>query len=219
MENYTKQLFKILLDHRPVGLDEAVHQKALADYQSLTEEAMPEQVEAHMMEYGLHAWPFWQAEYELKQEIGENIKKNLFLSSLPQEVKDRWLSFEMEGHTYRDGDAYEQAFSAEEDVVIEKALVDAEIQAREQLHGLLEGEKSQEYMTATEKFAIEKEEILTKLTELEKLKKKAKKWGSEIDQVVLDFRRGFAEINERPHVADVQGKIDFYLGQIESGNV
>ncbi|MCB9798663.1 hypothetical protein H6758_02980 [Candidatus Nomurabacteria bacterium] len=218
MENYTKKLFQILLERKPVGMDEEVFEKASEQCKSITDEAMPEQVEAFMIEYGLHAWPLWQAEYELKQEIGENLQQELFLSALPDDVRQRWIEFQMEGHSFRDGDAYEKAFSAEEDVLIEKASVEAQVQAREQLRALLAGEKASEYEAAAQKYSIEKEEILTKLKELEGLKKKGKKWASEIDQVVLDTRRGFAEINERPQVQEVQGKIDFYVGQIEAGN-
>ncbi|PIR03731.1 MAG: hypothetical protein COV59_04650 [Candidatus Magasanikbacteria bacterium CG11_big_fil_rev_8_21_14_0_20_39_34] len=214
--NYTKQLFKILLDRKPVGLDEAVYDKAKKAYADSQEDAPPEQIEALMVEYGMHAWPLWQAEYEMMQEIGNKMQEELFLSSLGEDLKNKWQNFQKEGHSFRDGDAYEKAFSSEEDFKIEEAMVEAELKTRKELHRLLDGEKHEEYQKLVEKFSQEQRTILQKMTELESLKnKKTLELNREVDATLLDLKMGFAEITERPTVEKVQENIDRTRVQVD----
>ena len=215
--NYTKQLFKILLDRKPVGLEPAIYEKAQKAYAESKEDAPPEQIEALMIEYGIHAWPLWQAEYTMMQKVGNQMRQELFFAAIDLDLRNKWEQFEREGHNFRDGDAYEKAFSSEEDFQIEEAMVEAELQTRKKLKQLFDNEKHEEYQKMVEDFSKEEEEIFQKIHELEAMKnEKIPQWNNEIDVIVLDLKRGFAEITQRPTVQKVQESIDWVRGQREA---
>lgn len=109
-------------------------------------------------------------------------------------------------------------FSADENLEIEDAMVEAESAGDDLVVQLASGEKKNEYDILVKKYVQEKEDILAKIEELGNLKQAGDKWVEEINQEVNFFEKGFAEIEERPRINKVQEKIDFYTGQIEVGN-
>lgn len=223
MPQYTLDLFKLLLDKQPAEVDTGAVEKARADYERFaSSQAGPEEIEQAMIEYGKKAWPLWQAEVEMMEKYAGNKLEDGFLSALPEELKKKWKEFKKRGGSiedFRHGREYEQAFTAEEDHLIEEALVKAEQAGRDYIKSLIADGKTSEYHSAAEKYKEELGEILAKLEELELLKEKAGKWSGEIDKEIYFFEKGFAELEERPSVKKVQEKIDWYSGQIEAGNV
>ncbi|MCF6276952.1 MAG: hypothetical protein L3J07_03860 [Candidatus Magasanikbacteria bacterium] len=219
---YSLDLYKLLLDQKPAGLPVAVFTEGQKDYKRLEKEAQtPEQVEFSMISYGKKVWPFMQAQNKFLELYGEEKRKGFFLDLLPENLKEKWNRFESEGgemHNYREGDKYENYFSVEEDLEIEKAEVEANSKLKEYILDLAQNEKKDEYRKLVEKLESEQEEMTQKIEELRGLKKAGSKWVEEIDVEIDFFKKGFAEIEERPTVEKIQGKIDFYQGQIDAGN-
>lgn len=223
MTNYTLELFRLLVERRPIGAKESIINQALADVKQLEhQETVPEQIEAIMIRYGLELWPYFQAEAAFLESHGAARKMKLFIEKLPAALQAKWKIFENNGgsiHNYRDGDQFEQAFTPEENMIIEQALVSAGEQVKDELAQAALGEEKETYDALVEQFITERDLILSKLDELAALKQKQEKWDDDIDMFIEHTRKGFAELEERPTVEKVQGKIDFCVGQIESGNV
>jgi hypothetical protein len=97
-------------------------------------------------------------------------------------------------------------------------MVGANYEIKEYVHNLAKNEKQEEYQELVKSFVEEQQKMQEKLDELAELKKKGKKWVSEIDEEIAFFNKGFAEIEEHPTIEKIQGKIDWYQGQIEAGN-
>jgi len=219
---YSLDLYTLLLDQKPAGLPVAVFVEGEREYEHLEKEAQtPEQVEFSMISYGKKIWPFMQAQNKFLELYGENKRKDFFIELLSENLKEKWQRFESEGgrlHNYRDGNKYEDYFSAEEDLEIENAEIEANRKLKSYIQDLTENEKKEEYRNLVEQLEKEQEEMTQKIEELRNLKKNSSKWAEEIDQEINFFEEGFAEIEERPTVEKIQGKIDWYQGQIDAGN-
>lgn len=223
MTNYTLELFRLFIERKPIGAPEAVLQQALTDIRQLEhQETVPEQIEAIMVRYGLELWPYFQAEARFMEKYGNERKMALFKEKLPPVLKEKWINFENQGgsiHNFRNGDHFEQAFTPEENSSIESAMLDARSEIKQELLSRALAEQREEYDVLVKEAAQERDQILQKLDELAALKAKQEKWDDDIDEFIDYTRKGFAELEERPTVEKVQGKIDFCTGQIESGNV
>lgn len=221
MIDYSLQLFKLLLDKKPAGLAAEVGNKAEEEYERLQSEAkIAEEVEEAMIVFGKQAWPYWQAELEFMEKYGKSKEMDLFLENLSDDLRAKWQLFEDGGgdmHDYRQAEGFEEAFSADEDHIISEALIKAKQTMRKNVK-ILAQEKADEYNELVKKYQAEEEEILGKLEELRQLKETGDKWDEEIDKEIYFFEKGLAELEERPTVEKVQGKIDWYQGQIEVGN-
>ena len=94
--DYNLKLFRILLDKKPLNFDSSVQEKAEAEFARASEEKLSEEeLDQIMIDYGKHAWPYWQAEFEMieKNEEGGG-EEGLFLSHLSSELRVKWQEFE-----------------------------------------------------------------------------------------------------------------------------
>ncbi|PIT86851.1 MAG: hypothetical protein COU33_00865 [Candidatus Magasanikbacteria bacterium CG10_big_fil_rev_8_21_14_0_10_43_6] len=218
--NYTLELFDFLLEHPPIGLSAATvkayeHQALQLRQQHATEE----EVERVFIAFGKEAWPYRQAEHTFLAHLGN--KQKVFLDALPESLREKWFHFEAAGgdiHNFRDGDAFEDAFTPEENQQIEQAMIEGHAAMLQQAKTLVQGVDAATYAHLVDTFSNERDSILAKCQELEELKKTSTKWAAEISDSIAFFHRGFAELEERPTEEKVQGKIDWYVGQLDVGN-
>lgn len=224
MPAYSLQLFRHLLDQRPVGLSDDIQERGEAAYKRLAvENADADAVETEMIAYGKEAWAYRQAEQAFETALAPNKKETFFLAFLPDDLKEKWESFTSKGGSIDDirhGESFEQSFTPEENVILEKALVEAEALTHEYLERIAREEAKEQYERILKQYREEQHEIEEKITALRSLiPEKGEKWDAELEEAAIYFERGLAEIEERPTVEKVQAKIDWYEGQVETGNV
>ena len=223
MQKYSLQLLRLLLDKKPIGLSDDVQKKAEERYWALLSGSPGEKdVENLMIAYGRAAWAYRQAEEDFKTSFGVEKEKEFFLFFLPEDLKKKWGEFVSSGgdiHNFRKGEEFEDFFSPEENIVFEEAFVETEYLVNEYLRKLSEGDEKDAYTNYVEKYKVEQKEIEKKLDELHSLiPEEGEKWDEEIAQEISFFQRGIADIEERPTVEKIQGKIDWYRGQMDLGN-
>ncbi|MBH41803.1 MAG: hypothetical protein CL685_03750 [Candidatus Magasanikbacteria bacterium] len=217
---YTLQLFKILLQKKPFGIDEGVFAQAQNAYESVKKSNAPlEEIEKHMKALGAHAWPYWQAEREFKETHTREKEKSFFLDQLPDQLQKKYIAFQEGGgdiHNFRKGDDYEKAFTPEEDAILQETAVETASAMRDYVKNLATSdEKKEEYAQCIAKYTQELAGMKENLNELALLKEKNDAFAEEIDGQIDFFEKGFAEIEERPTKEKVQGKLEWYKGQIE----
>ena len=217
---YTLQLFEILLQKKPFGIDESVFAQAQNAYEAAKKSNAPiEEIEKHMKVLGVHAWPYWQAEREFTETHASEKKESFFIDQLPDVLQKKYAAFRDAGgdiHNFRKGDEYEKAFTAEEDIILEEAAVETVIAMRDYVKNLATSdEKKEEYAQCVAKYTQELASMQEKLNELALLKEKNEEFAEEIDGQIDFFEKGFAEMEERPTKEKVQGKLEWYKGQIE----
>ena len=166
--NYTLQLFDHLLAHSPIGLSLEVITKAKQKVASLREQNVSEEdAEIALIFFGKEAWPYWQAEQKFLDSLGN--KKELFINALSSKLQEKWNDFENTGgdmHDYRNGQKFEEAFTPEENIQIEKAMIDSSVAAHDQMRELVSGEKSEEYAQLVSVYSKERDQIILKFEEL-----------------------------------------------------
>ena len=85
MQQHTLNLFKILLDKKPVGLESAVTKEGQEKYDTLLNtDAQVEEIEREMISYGKKIWQYFQAELSFMESYGEEKRKELF-------ERDKWI--------------------------------------------------------------------------------------------------------------------------------
>lgn len=216
--NYTLQLFLHVLERPPIGLSQKIVEEAQQTVQRFIDSnASEEVVEEAFIEFGFHVWPYWQAERTFLVAVGG--QKHAFLLELPEQLRNAWVQFEREGgslHDVRHGQRFEDAFTPEENILIENAMIEAHAKMREEAKQLAFGERHGAYMQLVHTYTKERDDMVALLEELTYLKQKDTKWQDEIDETIQFFRRGFAELEVSPTKEDIRGKIEWYTGHMSS---
>lgn len=217
MDQYTKSLFDLLIKHQPVGAPEEAFEDARRA--SANTELTDDELEQEMIQFGKAAWPYWQAEEAFFDTYGKVPQTEFFMEFLEEPLNTKWNEFTASGGSFSgDVQKFEEAFTPEENNDLQQALLKAKGKAMLHVRGLAREEKKQLYEDICIGFIERKNEMLEMLEELERLKDTGNKWDEEIDDEIQYFLRGFALLEERPTPEKIQGKIDFYKGQIEAGN-
>jgi len=224
MTNYTLQLFRFLLDKKPFGLSQDLIAEGELLYGQLAEkEHADQQIEGVMITYGKKTWAHRQAARAFADQVGKHKHDELFVSLLSAELQEKWQEFSARGWSaqdFRQGNRFEQFFTAEENVAIEHALIETGKAMHDYLDRLASGEQKEAYERLLTEYRQEQGKIEAKVLELKNLiPEPGEKWDAELAEAVLFFERGFAEIEARPTVEKVQEKIDSYQGQKSTGNV
>ncbi len=214
--NYTLNLFAHLLERPPIGLSPQVAAAGQTAVTHLgTTKATEEAAEEALVVFGLRAWPYWEAEREFMEHVGG--KKHAFLQHLPASLHEKWVAFEQAGHSihdFRDGQTFEDAFTPEGNQHIETAMIDAHT---EEAKRLAMGERHDAYMQLVNAHIEERDAMVAALDALAALKDTGEKWDAEIDETIAYMKRGFAKLEEAPTLEKIEKKIEWYQGQIESG--
>ncbi|KKW42743.1 MAG: hypothetical protein UY92_C0004G0079 [Candidatus Magasanikbacteria bacterium GW2011_GWA2_56_11] len=221
MVTATLQLFRLLLDRHPVGLaPEAVERGEAAYAAALASQSRSDSgIEKSLIEYGLAAWPYFQAQEEFRNRYGQDRERVLLYELLPVDLREKWRHFEAKGgslHDYRHGNIVEQFFSPEEDVQIENALVEAGLRVRDYCRELALGEKQAEYEERVKIYQAEETAIQELIAQLRGLCDESGKWSAEIADEALALERGFAELEERPTLRRAQEKIEYYRSHLQT---
>jgi len=223
-DKYTLQLFRFLLNKKPVGLTDDLVDEGEGLYSQLSaSEYTEQQVEASVIAYGKKVWAYRQAAATFAEQFGKEKHDEFFVSLLSPELAKKWQEFAGRGWSVRDfreGNRFEQFFTPEENVAIEQASIETEKAMYDYLTRLATGEQKQVYDGLLAQYKQEQAQIEGKIEELKKcVSEPGEKWDAELAGAVLFFERGLAEIEARPTVQKVQEKIDFYQGQKSTGNV
>ncbi|MBD3311368.1 MAG: hypothetical protein GF349_02635 [Candidatus Magasanikbacteria bacterium] len=222
MKENILNLFKILINKKPVGVPTELLETANKKYQYfLDNDVSDSEIEKELVEFGKKIWPYLQAEQEFVDKYGKEKHKDLFLEKLKPELRKKWEEFTEQGgdiHDFRKGDDFEKKFNADENYEIEQAIINTKQEILQFIEKLAKTEKSEEYFSIVEEYKEREEKILKKLEELRQLKERGDKWDDEIEDLIHFFEKGFAELEEKPTLEKVQAKIDWYEGQINSGN-
>jgi hypothetical protein len=224
MQEYSLQLLRFLLDKKPVGFPGGIHQKTEDRYADLSgTRSRQEDVDKVLLDYGRESWAYRRAEEALREAVGSEKEDRFFLLFLPDVLKDKWGRFISEGgdiHNFRNGKAFEDYFTPEENTLIEEALIERDRIMHEYLDQVSRAEYANDFTTFLDQYRMEQKQIEKKIDELSAMiPEEGEKWDAELREEVLYFKRGFAEMEERPTVKKIQGKIDWYRGQMEAGNI
>jgi len=218
MLDYTFQMFDILIARPAIGLSDDIKSKARQNLDLLkkNDKTKIEELEDLMINFGKQAWPYWQAFEEFEEKYGREKEKELFESTLKEDLKKKWKEYEaslLNKAIIDQGNTFEKFFTPEENHQIEEAVVDAKGKTNEYLTILAKEEKSDEYSALVTKFQKELTKINKKIKELEELKISKEKWSEEIDKQVRYFKKGIAQIELDPTEIAIQEKIDFFTSK------
>ncbi len=221
MIQYSLQLFDMLLHRGTVGIPSEVLSHARDSYQLLLDRkdiVSGADVDDALIAFGKGAWPYWQAEEMMMEQYGKEKEKDAFFEMLPKELHDKWRMYEDSfRHTLVHTDAsFDQIFTPEEDVLFEKAVVDAHAYVVDQIRLLIKGEKKDVYEQLVDQYTKEQTTIIDAIARLRALIPLYPVFAEEIEAVARTFELGFAEAEIRPRLEDVQGQIDLYTGKKES---
>lgn len=221
MLEYSFQLFDILLRRDAALLPGECVVRAQELYRTLKSgvSVTQQDVDRALISFGLDAWEYWQAEAAFLDTYGREKEKEAFFSGLSPELKDKWLKYEgklgnME--VYDHDEQFEQAFTPEEDLQLERAVIEAKAHVTAYVRTLAVFDKKEEYRALVDTFAAEKTHICELIRALRELATSLPELAIEIEEAAHSFELGFAEVEERPTVALVQGRIDFYRGKFFS---
>ncbi|MFH1286741.1 MAG: hypothetical protein ABII02_03235 [Candidatus Magasanikbacteria bacterium] len=224
MESYSLILFRSLLDRMPPGLPDEIFQAGQDNYFELQiSYADDVETEQAILVYGKQVWAYRQAALEFEEVHGAGKRENFFTLFLTTALKEKWEKFISEGgdiHNFKNPDQYENFFEPEEDLAIEEAFVESSHITDDYLDRLSKSEKKSDFKRILEKYQREQDLIEKKIEELRMIvPEEGEKWVEEIQKEASFFELGLADVEERPTVEKVQGKIDFYRGQVDTGNL
>lgn len=212
-----------MLDRRPIGLPDSIQEEGERAYARLLEEtASPDAADVALINYGKKTWAYRQAEEAFETTVAPDKREQFFLSFLSDAIRETWEAFVSGGgsiHDFRHGESFEASFTPQENVVLEQASVEAGELVHEYLGRIAREEEQEQYENMLAASKKEQRWIEEKITELRSLiPKKGKQWDAELEEAAVSFERGLADVEERPTVANIQAKIDWYQGQVEAGN-
>lgn len=219
--NYVAPLFLLLLERAAPGADPVITKEAtqlFERYKTSTDIAATEEA---MIAYGKQMWPYWQAFTTLMDQEGKLAEQNAILAALPGGLSKRYQAFLDKEGPLNDGKnsaAFEAAFTPEENLLLQDAILDGRKKAETMLALQALSEKKGTYDQLVAQYKTEQEHLSGLLGQLTQIKEETEKWDQEIDEAVLFFEKGFADIEARPTQERIQGKIDWFRGQIDSGN-
>ncbi|MBU0661287.1 hypothetical protein KKG22_03870 [Patescibacteria group bacterium] len=221
--NPTLVLFSQLLRTYPYGVTPEVFEQAQDAYKRLADtHPTDDDVERVMIAFAKQIWPYLQAEAVLYEQHGEEKEREFFVTHLSFELQEKWKSFISAGgniHDFRHGKVFEDAFTAEENIMIEEAFVAGKDHAKSYVRNLIAESAYADYQTLVRQFEERRNIILQLLHDIQALKNDQNKWNTEIDEYVAFVKRGFAKLEVLPHVEDIKEKRAWFQGQIDSGNV
>ena len=222
MKNPTLELFSQLLRSYPYGVSPQVFEDAQVAYERLQDgHASDNEVETIMIAFGKQVWPYTQAEMVLYKQYGKQQEEEFFLNVLPEELQEKWKSFIEKGgsvHNYRAGQEFEDAFTPEENLIIEDAFMSAGDHGKSYVRNIIAEEKGEDYDALVDNYMRERDSILAVLDQIVLLKETGDKWDAEIDEYVRFVKSGFANVEERPTLEKVVKKKEWFEDQINIGN-
>ena len=224
MKDYTVQLFEMLVKKPAIGLSVDIQKKAREDCEMFVRDGGEEvSVERVMIEFGKHAWPYWQAYHVFFDRFGTEKEGEFILDILPEALAKKYTDFLAKGgsiHNFRAGQDYEDAFTSDEDLAIQNATVEAREAVTDFIIRLIEGgDKKTEYDALVVSYQDERDAVLAILGQLQNIATSHEKWSEEVLQDIYYIEKGFAELEERPTKDKAQGRLDWYLGQIDTEEV
>ncbi len=173
-----------------------------------------EEIDAALYQTGIAEYPHRHAFKEMTARDVESRRVEIVLEHVEPEVAlkvKKMIDSQVTINELVKSQLFETDFIAEERHQIEDALLDADIHIKEEF-GKEAAADSEKYDALLKKWEGIRDQIVTKITELDRLKSRDEKWREEIEGKVQHLQEGFLVTEPDVTLDEVEHEIEYWKG-------
>jgi len=188
---------------------ENIYQKMEADSKVAKEE-----IRAKIIEIGKATWTHRMAYEEFISTYYQDKLEEYFLMHLDKVLIDKYKAFIKSGNKINDvrrTKEFEEYFTAEENLLIEKALFTARDEIKVSVQGTI-NDKTAEYDDYVKSFEQKKKDYENMIQSLKEMADKSEKWALEIMDKITMFEEGWSVIERDFDEDKLRHEIEYWQG-------
>lgn len=181
-------------------------------------EASPEtdrkEIEEAIVEVGKASWPYRKAYEEMFKNYASEKYEQYFIDKLSEPTRKKYMEFKKRGGSisdFRRGRDFEEAFTPEENLVIEEAVFAARDGLKDYMREVIR-EKSGEYEEALNIYQQKKHDLENMLQSLKDMAAKSEKWAPEILDKVSGLEEGWSAVERDFDEDKLRHEIEYWQG-------
>lgn len=211
-------LLKKTIDAIPFTFPEKEKKDFEIRYQELetNPDSKIEEIQASIIEIGKATWAYRKAYEEFIDKYYKDELEKFFYAHLDSTIVDKFREFVKGGgsiHDSRRTKEFEEHFTPEENLLIEKALFTARDEIQVSVQGKI-NDKAAEYKEYLEIFEQKREDYSNMIQVLKELADKSDKWSPEIRNKIARFEEGWSVVERDFNEDKLRHEIEYWQGVI-----
>lgn len=180
------------------------------------EEIGEQEIHEAMVEIGKKSYPHRHAFDDMKEEVETESLTEIALDQIDDELRDK-IKQKINGgqtiHALIENPEFEDQFNAQENIKIEKAIIDAKSEQKQRIAEKIKQQESK-YNELVEKYKKQREKIEKVIEQIEQLAADSDKWAQEIKDEVANYQEGWSVVENDPQFEEVEKKLEYWQGKI-----
>jgi hypothetical protein len=176
--------------------------------------ATKEEIRALIIEIGKATWVHRKAYEEFIATYYKDKLEEYFRVHLDPILIGKYIEFTKGGHNIKDvrrTKEFEEYFTPEENLLIEKALFTARDEVRVSVQGTI-NDRSDEYNEYVKAYEQKKKDYINMIQSLREIADKSDKWSSEILNKIATFEEGWSVIERDFNEDKLRHEIEYWQG-------
>ena len=173
-----------------------------------------DKIEEQIVEIGKAVWPYRKAYEDMVSTYAQEKLEEFFKKHLSAPTLEKFEQFIKAGGNIKDfrrGKEFEEAFTPEENMEIEKALFDVQEDIKEFMKNIVQ-ENQAEYEESLSIYTQKQEDLLNMMQSLKGMASKSEKWASEILNKVRDLEQGWSVVERDFDEDKIKHEIEYWQG-------
>jgi len=178
------------------------------------QEVKREDIDNLVIEIGKATWPHRKAYEEFVRNYAQDKLEEYFKMHLDKAVLGKYEEFVKQGGNikdYRRTKDFEEYFTPEENMAIEKALFTAHDEVKIFLQGIINDKRS-EYEESLKIFEQKQKDLANMIASLKEIAAKSEKWAPEILDKIKKFEEGWSVVERDFDEDKLKHEIEYWQG-------
>ena len=180
------------------------------------EEVGEQEIHEAMVEIGKKSYPHRHAFEDMKEEVEAESLTDIALDQIDDKLREKIkqkINEDQTIHALIEKPEFEDEFNAQENIKIEKAIIDAKSEQKQRLAEKIKQQESK-YTELVEKYQNQRKKIEDVINQIEQLAKESEKWAQEIKDEVANYREGWSVVENDPQIEEVEKKLEYWQAKV-----